>query len=221
MKNKLSILLATLFLSACEREEQTLRMISTTDITPGTTMIGGNTLNTAVIGDTLTISGTGFSSEAAENLVSVQNIPVRVLTASSTILRALVPVGVPFAYVDVVVARNGYQPAGRPISIRATPSPVITGIRPTQGRVGAVVTIYGKHLLETLEANQLTFTDANGQAATIHVRPINPVVATADSIRITVPAGAGTGKFTLYARLAQDAAASFGSLVTPVFTVTP
>lgn len=118
------------------------------------------------------------------------------------------------------MARDGYEPAGHQISVRSTPSPVITRIRPAQGRVGSVVTIYGQHLLETVQADQLAFADASGRAA-VHVRPMNPVLATADSFQIRVPARAGTGPITLYARPAENAANSFGSIVTPAFTVVP
>lgn len=84
-------------------------------------MIGGNTLNTAVIGDTLSISGKGFSTAATENLVFVHNIPARVVTTSPTSLHAIVPVSVPFAYVDVVVARKGYQSAVHQIQDASLP----------------------------------------------------------------------------------------------------
>lgn len=205
----------------CKRADEAPRTLRVTDITPGTTQIGGSTLNTAVIGDTLTIRGEGFSSATAENGVAVQGVPARVLTASATQLRATVPAGVPYAYVQVVVTRTGYQQAVQQISVRSTPSPVVTGIRPTQGRVGSVVTIYGKHLLETLQAGQLAFTDAGGQMAAVLIRPINPLLATADSLQIRVPVGAGTGRIALYAQPVQDVANGFGSIVTPVFSVIP
>jgi hypothetical protein len=212
-------LLAVLF-GACEREDAPRRLLIT-DITPGTTQIGGSTLNTAVIGDTLTIQGEGFGGVATDNHVTVQGLPAPVLTASATQLRARVPAGVPYAYVSVVVARDGYEPARHPISVRSTPSPVIAGIRLTQGRVGTVVTIYGRHLLETVQADQLAFANASGQAASVIVSPLNRVLFTADSLQIRVPAGAGTGRIALYARPVENIANSFGSIVTPVFTVVP
>ncbi|MBO2012922.1 IPT/TIG domain-containing protein [Hymenobacter negativus] len=212
-------LLALLFF-ACEREDAPHRVLIT-DITPGTTQIGGSTLNTAVIGDTLTIQGEGFSGVTTENQVTVQGLPAPVLTASTTQLRARVPAGVPYAYVSVVVTRDGYEPARHQISVRSTPSPIITGIRPSQGRVGTVVTIYGRHLLETVQADQLAFANASGQAASVIVSPLNPVLSTADSLQIQVPAGAGTGRIALYAHPVENMANSFGSIVTSVFTVIP
>jgi hypothetical protein len=215
------LLLLTLCVVGCKREDETPRILRVNDITPGTTMLGGRTLNTAVIGDTLTISGEGFSSVAADNTVSVQGIVAPVLTASATQLEAVVPTGVPFSYVSVVITRRGYQSAEHRISVRALPSPVITGIRPTQGRVGSVVTIYGRHLLETVESNHIMFTNANGQQGAVYIRPFVPRFASADSLHITVPAGAGTGRIELSARPAQDVTNSFFSIATPVFTVIP
>jgi hypothetical protein len=221
-KSVLSVLaLGALWLHACQQGEEAQPLVTITSITPGPVTIGGSTLNTAVVGDTLLISGTGFSAVAAENLVSMQGISARVLASTASTLQALVPPGVPFSIVDVVVTRAGYQSASRQISVRSAPSPIITRIRPAQGRVGSAVTIYGRHLLETVSANRLAFADASGQEAAVFVQPINPLLATDDSIRITVPASAGTGRIALYARPVQSVANSFGSITTPVFTVIP
>jgi len=213
------LILFVLFLFACDRGEEVQKNITITNITPGTTLVGGSTLNTAMIGDTITIIGQNFSAVADENLISIQGIPTTVITASSTEIKAKVPSGVPFSYVDVVVARAGYQKAVSQISVRAYPSPVITGISPTSGPVGTVVTIYGKNLEETLDANMIAFTDAKGEVANMVITPFNPLTATADSIRIKVPAGAGTGKISLYARPAQNLENAFATIVTPLFTV--
>jgi len=224
MKNNLAInglLLLALCVVGCERGDEAPQMLRVTDITPGTTMAGSNTLNTAVIGDTLTIQGEGFISVAADNTVSVQGIVAPVLTASATQLEAVVPAGVPFSYVSVVITRRGYQPAEHRISVRALPSPVITGIRPTQGRVGSVVTIYGRNLLETVQSNHVAFTDVNGRQGALPIRPFTPRFASPDSLQVTVPAGTGTGRIELSARPAQDIANSFFSIATPVFTVIP
>lgn len=219
--SRTGLLLAGVLLGACAHREDLQPALIVTAITPGTPQIGGNSFRTAVIGDTLTISGQNFSSVAADNAVTVQGTPTPVLTATATTLTARVPAGVPFAYVEVQVSRPGYQPATKQISVRSVPSPLITGIRPTSGRVGSVVTILGKRLLETVAANRLAFTDANGQAALVVVTPFTPMLASADSLQVRVPAGAGTGPITLYARPAESAPSVYGSLVTPVFTVVP
>jgi len=201
-------------LSACSPEEE-IQKVTITNITPGTTVLGGNTLNTAMIGDTMTITGENFSTVASENRVSVHGVPSTVIRASNTVIKAKIPTGVPFSYVDVIVARTGFQEAVSPISIRATPSPVITGISPTSGPIGTIVTIYGKNLEETLEANMIMFTPE------IVIKPFKPIVATPDSLQVQIPSGAGTGAINLYAKPAQNVENSFFSIVTPVFTITP
>ena len=217
MKSNLSLCLFSVclgLLSACNSDEE-MQKITIIDITPGTTVTGGSTLNTAMIGDTMTITGENFSTVASENQVSVHGVPSTVLMASTTVIKAKIPTGVPFSSVDVVVARAGYREAVSPISIRAVPSPVITGISPTSGPIGTIVTIYGKNLQETLEANMIMFTPE------IVVRPFEPIVATPDSLQVQIPAGTGTGAINLYAKPNQNVENSFSSIVTPTFTITP
>lgn len=214
-----TLLLASLGLGACTQRQEVLPALILAAVTPGTPVIGGNSFQTAVIGDVLTLTGQGFSSSATGNQVTVAGIPAPVLTASATALTARVPAGVPFANVEVQVSRAGYQPVAKQISVRSVPSPLITAIRPTSGPVGALVTIVGQRLLETVAANRLAFATGNGQAG--QPGPFVPVLATADSIRVRIPAGTGTGPITLYARPVENIPNAYGSLVTPTFTVTP
>ena len=224
MNNKLSFglpLLLTGCLLGCNRDEAVPLALTISDVTPGLTRLGGSTLNTAVVGDTLVITGENFSSVTTENQVSVQAIAAPVITASSTELKALVPPRTPFATVDLVVARPGYAPATRQITVRSVPSPVITGIRPLRGQVGSVVTILGRHLLELAAADQADFTGAAGPGTRVYIRPFQALLVTADSIQLRVPPGAGTGKITLYARPDESVDNQFFGLTTPVFTVLP
>ena len=208
-------------LLGCNRDEAVPLALTITDVTPGTTRLGGSTLNTAVIGDTLVITGENFSAAATENQVSVQAIAAPVIRAAPTEIRALVPPRTPFTTVDLVVARAGYLSATAPITVRSGPSPVITGIRPLRGQVGSVVTILGRHLLEIADADQADFTGAPGQKARVYIRPFQPLLVTADSIQLRVPPGAGTGKITLYARPDESVDNQFFGLTTPIFTVLP
>ena len=183
-------------------------------------MMGGNTLNTAMIGDTIIISGQNFSSIPSENYVSIHGVPSEVIEASNTAIKAKIPAGVPFSSVDLVVTRAGFQEAVSQIGIKETPSPVITSISPTSGSVGSVVTIFGKNLEETLGANMMEFAGSEGEPG-VNIRSFNPLLATSDFIKIKVPAGAGTGTIKLYAKPNQNIENVFFSIVTPTFTVTP
>jgi len=206
-------------LAACTRREEALPTLTLTAIAPGTPVIGGNSFQTAVIGDTLTLTGQEFSPLVSGNQVTVAGIAAPVLTARATALTAKVPVGVPFATVEVQVSRPGYQPGVKQISVRSLPSPLIQAIRPTRGPVGTVVTIVGRGLLETVAANRLAFTTGNGQAG--QPGPFTPVLATADSVQVRIPAGTGTGPLTFYARPVDNLPSVYAGLVTPAFTVTP
>lgn len=214
-----TLLVAALGLSACTQREAALPALTITAITPGTPVLGGNSFQTAVIGDTLTLTGQQFGPLVADNQVTIAGIPTPVLTASATTLTTRVPAGVPFANVAVQVSRTGYQPGVKQISVRSLPSPLLAAIRPTSGRVGTIVTIVGQQLLETVAANRLAFATSNGQAG--QPGPFVPVLATADSIQVRIPVGTGTGPITLYARPVENLPSVYGSLVTPTFTVTP
>lgn len=205
--------------NACTQREEALPAVTLTAVTPGTPVIGGNSFQTAVIGDTLTLAGQDFSPRATENQVTVAGVPAPVLTASATALTARVPIGVPFATVEVQVSRSGYQPGAKQISVRSVPSPLISTIRPASGPVGTLVTIVGQGLLETVAANRLAFTTSSGQVG--QPGSFTPVLATADSIQVRIPAGTGTGPITLYARPVENLPSVYASLVTPAFTVTP
>jgi hypothetical protein len=214
-----TLLLTSLGLGACAQQEEALPALTITAITPGTPVIGGSSFETAVIGDTLTLTGQDFSLLPADYQVTIAGISTPVLTASATALTARVPAGVPFANVEVQVSCTGYQPVIKQISVRSVPSPRIITIRPTSGPAGTLVTIVGQQLLEIVAANRLAFAAANGQEG--QPGPFVPVLATADSIQVRIPVGTGTGPITLYARPVDNVPTVYGSLVTPAFTVTP
>ncbi|MFT2008764.1 IPT/TIG domain-containing protein [Pontibacter sp. 13R65] len=173
-----------------------------------------------MISDTLTVSGQNFSQNRSENHVTIHGIPVPIVAASTKELKVVVPDGVPFAYVDLVVSRNNHQPASSSISINEYPSPEITGISPTNGSAGTVVTIYGRQLDKTVHASYiLGFTGANGEM--LH-KPAYPFIMTsADSVQVAIPSDAGTGPIYLPVWPNQSIENTFVFLSTPVFTIVP
>ncbi|RZL02443.1 MAG: hypothetical protein EOO62_22295 [Hymenobacter sp.] len=130
-------------------------------ITPGTPIIGANSFQTAVVENTLTLTGRGFSPPAADNQVTLASLATPVLSASTT-LTCQVPAGVPLVSVEVQGSRPDYQPATKPISARSVPSPLLKAIGPASGLVGTLVTIVGQGLLEAVVANRLTFIMGSG-----------------------------------------------------------
>jgi len=212
-----SFLISLFTLVGCGTDDEILKL-TITDISPGTTILGGNTLNTAMIGDTMAISGGNFSDIASDNFVFVHGIPSPVIMATNSEIKSIVPDDIPYSSVDVVVKRAGYQEATSSIRVRATPSPEIDGISPTSGTVGTIVTIYGKNLLETVEANTIIFTDSSGKTDVV-ISPFQPVLATSDSLQVQIPTGAGTGTINLYVKPDQNIDNNFFSIKTPIFTV--
>jgi len=85
------------------------------------------------------------------------------------------------------VATYNYDAVGNLLSItRSTTSPTalaIFGFTPSQGGIGQTVVIQGQNFSATPSANTVQF---NGTAATV-------TAATANSLTVTVPAGATTG----------------------------
>ena len=72
-------------------------------------------------GDTITISGTNFSAAAAENAVLFSGARGRVLSASETSLRVIVPVCVPTRNASVTVALGQVASAAQTLSVTGTP----------------------------------------------------------------------------------------------------
>lgn len=178
-----AILVLLLLVSACEREEE-LQWLSVDEISPG----GG------MRGDTITTKGSFFSEVPSDNLVTIGGVPATVIAASATELQVIVPESAPFKCGELVVSRKGWRQNGyRTFCVNAYPLPVISGLSPTSGPVGTLVTIYGKHLGATQEANKLLFSDGQGGLLLLNKEesPVSPFVpliyADTDSIQVRVP----------------------------------
>jgi hypothetical protein len=75
------------------------------------------------------------------------------------------------------------DPGANPISPSGTPTPAITSLSPTSGRVGAPVTIAG-----------ISFGSTQGSSAVMFGGVVAPVGSwTLNTITVTVPSGAATG----------------------------
>ena len=111
------------------------------------------------------------------------------------------------------VATYNYDAVGNLLSItRTTSSPsalAIFGFSPAQGSVGQAVAIQGQNFSATPSANTVQF---NGTAATV-------TAATANSLTVTVPAGATTGPITVTVGSATATSGSNFTVVSaPVIT---
>ncbi len=111
------------------------------------------------------------------------------------------------------VATYNYDAVGNLLSItRTTSSPsalAILGFSPAQGSVGQTVAIQGQNFSTTPSANTVKF---NGTTATV-------TAATANSLTVTVPAGATTGLISVTVGTATaNSSSNFTVLAVPVIT---
>ena len=166
----------------------------TTPVISSTSVIGA-----ANMGDSISITGTGFSSNAADNLVFfsqsdgtfVQAPATAVSSGSGTkILTVAVPTGAVSG--PIFVKRRDLGLPGQPfgLSITGAASPVyITKVSPVTGLVaGSNLIILGTGFSPTIGDDAVVFS----QAGTATLTAI-PSVATNTSLTVAVPNGAASG----------------------------
>jgi gliding motility-associated-like protein len=139
------------------------------------------------IGNTVTITGTNFSTIPANNVVKFFNNRTATVTASTaTSITTTVPISAITGPISVTTNCITAQSATNFI-VTTSPSPTVSNFSPTSGPVGATVIITGTNFSTILANNTVKF---NGTTAVV-------TASTATSITTTVPAGATTGKITV------------------------
>ena len=139
------------------------------------------TPQTGPVGTLVVIIGSGFGASQGASTVTFNGTPVTWVSWSSTTLSVQVPTGATSG--NVVVKVGGVSSSGK--SFTVSPSPVITGVSPTSGLVGATLTITGSN-----------FTAGGTQTPQVVFNPelyASPASSTDTSITVAVPAGATTG----------------------------
>jgi sugar lactone lactonase YvrE len=131
------------------------------------------------VGASVTITGTGFSATASENIVMFNGITAIISTATATELNVVVPEGATTGKVTVTV--NGETATSE--TDFTVISLAITNFTPPGGIVGTEVTITGVLFSTTPANNAVTFNDV---AATV-------TSATATELKVMVPDKAGIG----------------------------
>ncbi len=141
------------------------------------------------VGDTITLSGTGFSPVPADNQVTLNAQRASVVTATATELTVLVPPGARSGQWHVSVNNNGEARARDPFMV--TQRPHITALEPDRGIPGAQITLRGTNFPTD---RSLVSVRLNGQE--VDVRSY-----AREAIEVTVPRNAQTGRFEVVARL--------------------
>jgi hypothetical protein len=148
----------------------------------------------------ITLAGTNFGPNGYGGSVYFGGVPATVLSWSNTSITATVPGSAPSGtvYVDApfaVVQQSNEVP------FTVVPGPSVTGISPSSGPVGTLVTISGENLLDAEGHGQVWL---NAQSV--------PIVSQSNSsLQVRIPTGAVTGVFDVHVNGVGRS--------TPVFTV--
>jgi hypothetical protein len=136
----------------------------------------------AVAGATVTITGTGFSPTAGNNLVTFNGKTASVTSASSTSLNVVVPND---GSTGKIIVNIGGATGTSVENFGYLPS--IEEFTPTVGAINRVVTITGAGFIIPATGNQVSF---NGTTAEV-------LSGTVNTLTIKVPANATTGPITV------------------------
>jgi hypothetical protein len=144
---------------------------------------------TGDVGDQVTLTGTGFSTVANENVVTLGAQAAPVMSATATALVVQVPPGARSGQWSVNVTGNGQARGRDPFMI--TLRPRILAVEPAAGVPGARVTLRGQNFPTD---RALVSVRLNGQE-------VQAERYERELIELVVPRGAQTGRFEVVARL--------------------
>jgi RHS repeat-associated protein len=147
------------------------------------------------VGSSVRITGTGFSSTASENSVSFNGTSAVVTSASSSVLRATVPVGASTGPVTVT-APQGSATSDVPFTVAASGAPAISSIAPSLATPGTAVTVTGHDFGAELLDNDVGVNALRAEVTTASATTIDMVVPAATGsgpVSVTTPDGSATG----------------------------
>ncbi len=150
--------------------------------TPAVPTIVDFTPKSAGPGASVTITGSNFSSEAAQNKVELNGLEAAVISASTTLLEVTVPEGDVTGFIRVTV---GGSTATSTDTFQGLP--VISDFQPKTGIAGTIVFITGSNFSSTPSNNLVTF---NGTAATVNS-------ATSTALQVVAPSGVTDGPISV------------------------
>jgi YD repeat-containing protein len=137
-------------------------------------------------GTIVTISGSGFSTTAAQNAVTFNEASAAVVSATSTQLIVRVPAGATTGLIKVATPTASAVSA-RAFVVQASLVPTITSFTPTIGAPGTAITISGSNFDPLRSANKVAL---NGRAAVT-------ISASPTGIGTTVPQQAASGRISV------------------------
>jgi len=139
-----------------------------------------------IIGASVTITGTNFSTTPANNTVMFNGTTATVTASTATSITTTVPSGATTGTITVTIASNTATSATN-FTVTTAALPTITSFNPTSGSVGTSVIITGTNFNTTPANNTVRF---NGTTSVV-------TASTVSGITTTVPLGATSGKITV------------------------
>lgn len=163
----------TLIISSCSDDAEKPKLATITEFSP----------STGTVGESVTITGTNFSTTAADNIVKFNGATATVTEATATQLTVTVPGDATTGKITVTKNGNTTESA----SDFTVPTPTIAGFTPVIAGTGVPVTITGTNF-SSLVANNIV--KINGLSATVTSSSPTQLIA-------VVPAGTSTGSITV------------------------
>src|SRR5258708_6912926 len=140
-----------------------------------------------VTGSTVIVSGTGFSSTAAQNAVTFNGVAASVTSSSPSQITVTVPAS-PISGPVAVTSPLGSATSAETFTVKPNSGvPTITSVVPSVALAGASIALTGTNF-DPVPAND---------RVAVNLTPINPSAATATSLTFTVPAGTTSGRIYL------------------------
>jgi YD repeat-containing protein len=175
--------------------------VTTISRTAGTSTlsIGSTSSGSGAVGSQVTITGTGFSSVATQDVVTFGGVAAQVAYASGNRLVVTVPAGATTGDIEITTP-SGSVSTTTPFQIQPV---AITGFSPTTTTIGSTITLTGSGFDATV---------ANDQVA-VNTTSATPTTASATQLQFAVPTGATSGHITV--TTSHGVATSVGMLLIP------
>jgi YD repeat-containing protein len=135
-------------------------------------------------GASLTIDGTGFSTNPSANTVTINGVAATVVSATQTQLVITIPAGVTSGPITVQVGAASATTVGSFTATASLLQPTITAFFPSVAAPGTAITIGGTNFATIPSDNSVLF---NGSIAQVSA-------STRTTVSVIVPTSAGSGK---------------------------
>ncbi len=165
------------------------------------------------VGDTVTITGTGFSSMPAQNTVAFNGVAATVISSNSTQIVVSVPTGATSGPISATTP-SGNATSVKPFSVLAhSLTPSISSFTPNVGVPGSSVTVSGSNFDPVPLNNRIRFNIASATTNTASVTGLTvtvPPTAMSGHISLSTPTGMTTSSDDFFVPFGTHTAADVG-----------